>query len=71
MHIDLSGLTFGRDQLSIICPLLSQINTLMGAHLSDMGIKRNEDDPDNDLMLEVLDYFGIDNSFTNTKKSFT
>ena len=24
-----------------------------------MGIKRNEEDPDNDLMLDLLDVFGI------------
>lgn len=70
-HIDLSGLSFGREQLNIICPLLTQINTLMAVHLSDMGIKRNEEDPDNDLMLEVLDYFGIDNSFIRIGKETT
>jgi hypothetical protein len=32
-------------------------------HLSGNGIKRNFDDPENDLMLEVLDYFGIDDIY--------
>ena len=70
-HIDLSGLSFGREQLALICPLLTQINTLMAVHLSDMGIKRNEEDPDQDLMLEVLDYFGINNSFIKIGKETT
>jgi hypothetical protein len=43
----------------------------MAVHLSDMGIKRNEEDPDQDLMLEVLDYFGIDNSFIKIGKETT
>jgi len=36
-----------------------------------MGIKRNEDDPDNDLMLDVLDHFGIDNGFLKIGKETT
>jgi|APSaa5957512535_1039671.scaffolds.fasta_scaffold356235_1 hypothetical protein len=43
----------------------------MGLHLSDMGIKRNEEDPDNDLLLEVLDYFGVDDSFIKEAKAIT
>jgi len=43
----------------------------MAVHLSDMGIKRNEDDPDNDLMLDVLDHFGIDNGFFKTGNEST
>jgi len=70
-HIDLSGLSFGAEQLTILCPLLAEIATLMAVHLSDMGIKRNEEDPDNDLMLEVLDHFGIDNSFIKIGKETT
>lgn len=62
-HIDLSGLSFEREQLQVLCPLLNAINTLVAIHLSDMDIKRNQEDPDNDLMLEVLDHFGIDESY--------
>ena len=70
-HIDLSGLSFEQEQLQILCPLLSQVETLMGLHLSDMGIKRNEEDPDNDLLLEVLDYFGVDDTFIKEAKAVT
>jgi Ran GTPase-activating protein (RanGAP) involved in mRNA processing and transport len=50
-HIDLSGLSFERAQLKMLCPRLVSIKTLIGIHLSDMGIKRNLADPENDIML--------------------
>jgi len=34
-----------------------------------MGIKRNPEDPDNDLMLEILDYFGIDDTYSKEPKT--
>jgi hypothetical protein len=51
IHIDLSGLSFERAQLKMLCPRLVAIKPLIGVHLSDMGIKRNPRDPDNDIML--------------------
>ena len=69
LHIDLSGLNFEKEQLQVICPLLGSVTSLVGIHLSDMGIKRNPEDPDNDLMLEVLDYFGIDDSYAKEPKA--
>ena len=39
------------------------MSTLIGVHLSDNGIRRNYDDPDNDLMLKVLDHFGINDCY--------
>jgi hypothetical protein len=67
-HIDLSGLNFEREQLQVLCPLLNAVNTLVAIHLSDMDIKRNLDDPDNDLMLEVLDHFGIDEAYAKEQQ---
>lgn len=69
VHIDLSGLNFEKEQLEAICPLLGKVTSLIGIHLSDMGIKRNPEDPDNDLMLEILDYFGIDDSYSKEPKA--
>jgi len=59
-HLDISGLNFEREQLKTICLILVEVQSLLAVHLSGMGIKRNEEDPDNDLMLELLDVFGID-----------
>lgn len=63
MHIDLSGLSFLKEQLKVLCPILIRIDTLVAIHLSGMGIKRNEENPREDLMLEILDYFGIPESY--------
>ena len=57
--MDLSGLSFEKEQLKILCPILITIDSLAAIHLSGMGIKRNEKNPRDDLMLEILDYFGI------------
>ena len=59
-HLDISGISFEKEQLKTICLILASISSLIAVHLTGMGIKRNEDDPDNDLMLEILDVFGID-----------
>ena len=29
-----------------------------------MGIKRNYENPEDDLMMEILDYFGIDENYS-------
>ena len=53
----------------MLCPRLVSIKTLIGVHLSDMGIKRNPTDPENDIMLLVLDFFGIDDTNFKNKKA--
>ena len=42
-----------------MCPLMARIETLVAVHLSGMGIKRKTDRNEEDLMIEVLDHFGI------------
>ena len=70
-HLDISGLSFEREQLKTICLLLVEVPSLLAVHLSGMGIKRNEEDPDDDLMLELLDVFGIDKaSVSQQRKAF-
>ena len=68
VHLDLSGLSFEREQLKILSPILTKVNTLVAIHLSGMGIIRNEKNPEDDLMLEVLDYFGISSDFDSVPK---
>jgi hypothetical protein len=43
--------------------MLIRIDSLVAIHLSGMGINRNDDNPREDLMLEILDYFGINESY--------
>jgi hypothetical protein len=52
----------------LLCPILFEVQSLAAIHLSGNGIKRNFDDPENDLMLEVLDYFGLDDIYWRASK---
>ena len=63
VHLDLSGLSFQKEQIKVLCPILVGIDSLAAIHLSGMGIKRNDENPRDDLMVEVLDYFGISESY--------
>lgn len=68
IHIDLSGLSFQREQLKVLCPILVQINSLVAVHLSGMGLHKNEENQDDDLMVEILNYFGISDDFDQKPK---
>ena len=53
-HLDISGMNFGKEELKALCATLSQSDTLISVHLSDNGLRS-----DQEMMSEVLDMFGI------------
>ena len=54
-HVDLSGMNFSRDQLIQVATAAAQSEGLCGVHLSDNGLRKDED-----LLGETLDAFGLD-----------
>jgi Ran GTPase-activating protein (RanGAP) involved in mRNA processing and transport len=54
-HLDLSGMNFNGDQMREITEYICNSPNLLGVHLNDNGIAR-----DKELMLEILDKFGLD-----------
>ena len=53
-HLDICGMNFGKEELKALCGTLSSSDTLIAVHLSDNGLRS-----DPEMMLEVLDMFGI------------
>jgi hypothetical protein len=53
-HLDLSGLQLPHDSLISLASVLCDCQNLMGIHLNDIGVMH-----DDNLMLELLDTFGL------------
>jgi hypothetical protein len=53
-HLDISGMNFGKEELKLICATLSANETLLAIHISDNGLRS-----ESELLLEILDMFGI------------
>jgi len=53
-HMNFSGMNLSEDYLRIILKCLSKSRLIMGIHLNDNGITKN-----NQLMLELMDILGL------------
>lgn len=60
LHLDLSGLSFGDEQLLELCNGLVKVPTLLAVHLNDIGFSRNQE-----VLLQVLEFFGVSEKYAN------
>ena len=62
VHLDLSGLSFNDEHLLELSHIITKMPTLLAIHLSDVGICHS-----NDLMLHILECFGISDKYGDRK----
>ena len=53
-HIEMSGMNLGREQVSQLAQTMASSETLLGIHMSDNGIRLEED-----YLFEIIDMFGL------------
>ena len=66
IHLDISGMNFGVEQLEELCPILATCDNLQALHLSDNNIRE-----DTELTESVQSMFGISEENFIKKPIFT